>query len=216
MEDIVIIGAGGFGHEVAWLIEEINEASQRWNLRGFIDDDDSLQGKKIGKYEVIGKTESLLTKNLNVVIAVANPFIRQKIYHQLKESKNKFPKLIHPGVIRSDSVSYGKGVIVAAASVIPVDITLEDFVILDRQSNLGHGTRIESFSTLLPSTTISGNVLIESNVLIGTGTTIIQELSIGKNSIIGAGSTVIRDIPKNCTAVGVPAKPIKFHDNTSY
>src|SRR5699024_3863555 len=60
------------------------------------------------------------------------------------------------------------------------------------------------------------NVHIAENVLIGTGTTIIQELSIGKNTIIGAGALVTKDIPQDCTAVGAPAKPIKFHQILSY
>ena len=30
MKDIVIIGAGGIGREVAWIIEEINEVNPMW------------------------------------------------------------------------------------------------------------------------------------------------------------------------------------------
>lgn len=37
MKDIVIIGAGGFGREVAWLIERINNESPTWKIKGFID-----------------------------------------------------------------------------------------------------------------------------------------------------------------------------------
>jgi acetyltransferase-like isoleucine patch superfamily enzyme len=38
-------------------------------------------------------------------------------------------------------------------------------------------------------------------------------LTIGENTIIGAGAVVSKSLPANCTAVGIPAKPIKFHDN---
>ena len=38
-----------------------------------------------------------------------------------------------------------------------------------------------------------------------------QGKSIGRNSIIGAGAVIVSDIPDNCTAVGVPAKPIKYY-----
>jgi acetyltransferase-like isoleucine patch superfamily enzyme len=57
---------------------------------------------------------------------------------------------------------------------------------------------------------IAGNVSIGECVEIGVGTKVIQGKSIGDNSIIGAGAVVVRDIPANCTAVGVPAKPIKI------
>ena len=34
MNNIVIVGASGFGREVAWLIEN----SDKWNVKGFVDD----------------------------------------------------------------------------------------------------------------------------------------------------------------------------------
>ena len=38
MKNIVIIGAGGFGREVQWLLERMNEKEKQWNLLGYIDD----------------------------------------------------------------------------------------------------------------------------------------------------------------------------------
>ncbi len=58
---------------------------------------------------------------------------------------------------------------------------------------------------------MGGNVTIGEGTHIGIGATIIQNINIGKNVIIGAGAVVVTDIPDNCTAVGVPARPIKFH-----
>lgn len=214
MKDIVIIGAGGFGREVAWLIEDINKESLQWNILGYVDDNGAVQDRQIGEYSVLGKLDYLFEKEINVVIAIANPTIRQTIYNKLKNTKNRFPTLVHPSVIYSETVTFGQGVVVSAGTILTVDIIIDDFVLIDRLNNIGHDTRIESFSTLLPSTTISGNVNIENTVLIGSGTTIIQELNIGKNTIIGAGAVVIENIPGDCTAVGVPAKPINYHQNS--
>ncbi len=36
---IIIVGAGGFGREVFWLINEINSYNYEWSIIGFIDDD---------------------------------------------------------------------------------------------------------------------------------------------------------------------------------
>lgn len=35
---LVIIGAGGFGREVCWLVKRINQTKQFWQVEGFIDD----------------------------------------------------------------------------------------------------------------------------------------------------------------------------------
>ena len=38
MQDIAIYGAGGFGKEVACILNKINEIQPTWNLVGFFDD----------------------------------------------------------------------------------------------------------------------------------------------------------------------------------
>ena len=45
MKEIVILGAGDFGKEVAWLIEEINKRNPTYIILGYLDDDE----KKIGQ-----------------------------------------------------------------------------------------------------------------------------------------------------------------------
>lgn len=39
MKKLIIIGASGFGREVAWLVERINKVKETWNLMGFLDDE---------------------------------------------------------------------------------------------------------------------------------------------------------------------------------
>ncbi len=46
---------------------------------------------------------------------------------------------------------------------------------------------------------------------LGTGMQIIQGKTVGAYSILGAGAVTVKGIPGKCTAVGSPAKPIKFH-----
>jgi serine O-acetyltransferase len=50
---------------------------------------------------------------------------------------------------------------------------------------------------------------IGNNVLLGVGSKLLGKLSIGDNVKIGANAVVTKDIPSNCVAVGIPAKPIK-------
>ncbi len=53
-------------------------------------------------------------------------------------------------------------------------------------------------------------VLIKKGARIGTHVYILSGVTIGENSVIGAGAVVANDIPPNCLAAGVPAKPIKY------
>lgn len=211
MKDLVIIGAGGFGTEVAWLIERINHDTPKWNVLGFVDDNESIQGSEINGYKVLGNVDWLKQQNLHVVNAIANPLIKKKVIEKLEGSNNLYPVLIDPSVIYSKSVDFGEGTIICAGAIITVNIKIGKHVIVNLDCTIGHDTSIGNYATILPSVNVSGEINIEEAVSVGTGSAIIQGVSIGENSIIGAGAVVVKDLPSNCTAVGSPAKPIKFH-----
>ena len=43
---LYIIGAGGFGREVSWLVERINADTPSWEIAGFIDDNPVFHGNE--------------------------------------------------------------------------------------------------------------------------------------------------------------------------
>lgn len=211
MKDIVIIGAGGFGREVAWLIEELNKVSNEWNLLGFVDDNEEIQNTEINGYKVVGNLEWLRKQKLNVVCAIGDPLIKKVVMKKLVDSNNSYPVLIHPSVIYSKQVVFGEGSIICAANIITTNIEIGKHVIINLDCTIGHDAKLGDYTTVLPSVNISGFVETEECVSIGTGTAVIQGVKIGRNSVVGAGAVVVKNIPANCTAVGAPAKPIKFH-----
>lgn len=211
MKDLIIFGASGFGREVAWLVKRINSASQEWNILGFIDDDDSLQNEIINGYQVIGKTNDI-TKYTDAfyVCAVGSSKIRQRIVENLKQINPtiKFATLIDPSVEMSDMVEIGEGTIICAHSILTVNISIGNHVIINLDCTVGHDAIIQDFTTLYPSVNVSGMTQIGVGCELGTGMQIIQGKTIGDFSIVGAGAVVVNDIDANCTAVGVPAKSL--------
>lgn len=212
MKDIVIIGTGGFGREVAWLIEDINKVNKEWNIVGFVDDNEDFQGKDVNGYPILGNVDWLKEQELNVVSAIGNPIAKKNIIKRIENSNNIYPVLIHPSVIYSDRVSFGEGTIVCAGSIITVNIEIGAHVIINLDCTIGHDAILGDYTTVLPSVNLSGCVTTGECVNVGTGSALIQGVTIGKNTIIGAGAVVIQDLPSNCTAVGTPAKPIKFNE----
>lgn len=211
MKDIVIVGAGGFGREVAWLIEDINKVNKTWNIIGFVDETTELLGTLVDGYKVVGNIDWLKEQNCFAVLAIGDTQGKKKIVTKLEKSEIKYATLIHPNVISSDRNVFGEGSIICAGTIITVNVKIGNHVIVNINSTIGHEAVIRDFATILPSVKISGAVVVEECVNIGTGSAIIQGKNIGKNTIIGANATVVKDIPENCTAVGSPAKPIKFH-----
>lgn len=210
MNDIVIIGAGGLGQEIASLIEDINKNEASWNLLGYVDDDLSKLGVIENEYEVLGTTSWLYDKSIFIINAIANGEIRERINNFISNTNNKFATLIHPSVIVTSSVQIGEGSILCAGSILTTNIAVGRQVIINYSSTIGHDALLEDYITILPGVNISGYVKAKKGSTFGTGSQVIQGITIGENTIVGAGATVVKDLPANCTAVGVPAKPIKF------
>ena len=210
MKDLYIIGAGGFGREVAWLVERINAVSPTWELKGFIDDNKALCGFMEGGYPVLGDSEFLIQQGeVYAVCAVGTSAVRKRIVEKYQGSQVKFATLVDPSVLYSRRVKIGEGTIICAGSIVTVDIEIGNHVIINLDCTIGHDSRIKDFVTLYPSVNVSGNVLLGECTELGTGMQIIQGKKVAPNTIIGAGSVVVRDIAESGTYVGCPAKRIK-------
>lgn len=210
MKDLYIIGAGGFGREVTWLVERINSVAPTWNLKGFIDDKDSLWGTMEGGYSVLGGAEYLIQQgDVYAICAVGASSVRKKVVEKYTGSQVKFATLIDPSVLISNRVQVGEGTIICAGTIVTVDIQIGNHVIINLDCTIGHDDRIRDFVTLYPSVNVSGNVVLGECTELGTGMQIIQGKTVVANTIIGAGSVVVRDITESGTYVGCPAKKIK-------
>ena len=213
MKKIAIIGAGGFGREVKMLIDQINAVSQKYTFIGYYDDGKE-KGTLINDFPVLGKVSDLnaVSEEIAIVLALGNPVYKKNVVSLIDNSNVTFETLIHPNVlIGNDDVSIGKGTVICAGNIITCNISIKDYVTLNLACTIGHDTILEDFVSLMPGVNVSGEVVLEEAVYVGTGAKIINQVSVGKNTTIGAGAVVSKSLPENCTAVGIPAKPIKFH-----
>ena len=213
MKKIIIIGAGGFGREVKMLINQINDSKPQYEFVGYYDDGID-KGTLINGFPVLGKISDVnnIEETIYVALGLGNPIYKQKVIQELKNKYIIFETLIHPSVlIGLDEVQFGKGVVVCAGSILTCNISIHDFVTINLACTIGHDSILKDFVSIMPGCNISGEVIIDKAVYIGTGAKIINQVSIGENTIIGAGAVVSKSLPANCTAVGIPAKPLKCH-----
>ncbi|MFN2315910.1 MAG: acetyltransferase [Gemmatimonadales bacterium] len=207
---LVIVGASGFGREVAALVADLEAAQPGWDLLGFLDDEPDAPAE-VGGVPVLGGLNWLAARpgQIQVAIGIGSPRIKRLVVARLRDLAAGFPVLIHPGVVRGRNVEFGPGSLVCAGNILTVDIRAGAFLTLNLACTVGHDSRFGDFTTLAPGANISGNVTLGEGCDIGTGSALIQGVTVGEWSIVGAGAVVTRDLPANCTAVGVPAEPVK-------
>ena len=104
---------------------------------------------------------------------------------------------IHPGaqIGRRFCIDHGMGIVIGETAEIGDD------VMLFHQVTLG-GTGKDKGKR---------HPTIENNVIISAGVKVLGPIVIGENSKIGANAVVLHDIPKNATAVGIPAKVVRLN-----
>ena len=82
-------------------------------------------------------------------------------------------------------------------------------IVIHKKAKIGKGCVISQNVTIGGTSGCNGLPIIGNYVDIGAGAKIIGNVKIGDYAIIGAGAVVTKDIPKNATAVGVPARILK-------
>lgn len=212
IKSVVIVGAGGFGREVLQIFKDQNKVSRRWNILGFIDENQGLHGRVVNGYPVLGGCDWLekhRNDNLGCVVAIGICETRRKVVEKLEKIGVHFYNAIHPSVIMWEPVELGYDVILQAGSLLSVNTKIGNHVQLNSNATIGHDAVVGDYCTIGPRVDINGNDRLSEGVYVGSGATFIQGISVGEWTTIGAGAVVVKDIPGKVVAVGVPAKVIK-------
>jgi len=213
MKKIAIIGAGGFGREVACLINAINEKSKEWDFIGFFDDvKDIGYENEYGK--VLGRIKDLNSypESLAVVIAIAKPSAIEVIVKSITSPNIYFPNLIAPDIIFFDknNMSLGQGNIIGFGCSISCNVRIGNFNIFNCFISIGHDTKIGDYNAVMPSTKISGDITIGDRNFFGASSVILEKLTIGNDTTIGANSLIFRNTKDKNTYIGNPASIVKL------
>ena len=206
---IVIVGAGGFAREVAWLLREIGG----WDLCGFV----------VGDLDKLGAHDSAVLGDYGwlhahrdafdaLAIGIGAPASRLHVAADLEPEFGPecWPALVHPNVrYDASSCEIGHGVLLCAGVIGTVNLRILPFAMVNLACTIGHEAVIGRGSVLNPTVNLSGGVTLGDGVLVGTGAQILQYLTVGDGATVGAGAVVTRGVSAGVTVVGAPAKPLE-------
>lgn len=213
IDQVVIIGAGGFGRETLDVLraqDKVGEAAVLQRFLGFLDDGtpDTALLARLGAAH-LGPVEHLSQlPGARYLIGVGDPKARQMLDERATALGAEATSAIHRSASYSD-VEFGPGAVVTAGVRLTNNIRVGRHVHLNLNCTVGHDAVLGDYVTVNPLASISGNVTIGDRVNVGTGANIIQNVTVGDDAVIGAGAVVLKDVPAGATVVGVPARPLR-------
>lgn len=206
MTDIIIVGAGGCGREVANWIEDINKIEPAWNILGFLDDNpDAFKGCPC-KYQIIGTIKAHVPrKNVKYAMGIASPAVKKLLGSAMMDKGAEFTSIIHPSVHVYSEFDLGVGLVAYPNAKIATGCRIGDFVTL-QSTILGHDAVLEDYVTVSSSCGITGGAILHEGCFIGDHACTAVGIEIGAWSYVGIGSVVIREVPENTRVFGNPAR----------
>ena len=211
MDALIIAGAGGFGREVYWLVEEINRHNPAWDVLGFLDDDpEALRGVDFPA-RVLGPIDSYASvADAFAVCAMGSPKTRKQVVQRMGSLGAKWATLAHPTTFFGTGSSVGEGCIFFPYAGITVNVTVGRHVTFNNKAVAGHDVTIGDFCTLSSLVDVNGQAALEEGVFLGSHAVVLPKARVGAWAQVGAGSVVLRRVDPETTVMGVPAKPIRF------
>jgi len=210
MLDLVILGCGGLGREVADIVDAINAVEPTWRLVGLADDNPSPEDiERLARTEhsVLRRPDyELLPEGTAYVIGVGSGATRRLIADRLESLGWSAAVLVHPSVTTGADVQLGAGTVLCAGVRVTTNVRLGRHVHVNGNSTVGHDTSLGDFVTVNPLVAISGAVQAGEEATFGTHSAILQGLTVGPRSFVGAGACVVRDVPAETIVKGVPAR----------
>ncbi len=211
MKNLVIIAAGGCGREVLQWAKDINRKEERWNIKGFLDDNpDALKGK-ICSVPVLSSVDDYMIEGEDeFVCCIGNSEVRKRVVEKMKARGARFVSIIHPSAVIADSCTLGEGVIIYPYALISDNAVIGDGCIINMYSSVAHDSVLGEYCTISAHCDVTGMCKLGDRVFMGSTSQIVPGTKVGDDVYICAGSTVMTRVRNGLKMLGNPAKIVKF------
>tara|TARA_Y100000589_G_scaffold162184_1_gene154136 strand:- start:146 stop:808 length:663 start_codon:yes stop_codon:yes gene_type:complete len=194
------------------LAKEIYDLAKRtgMNSNNILFVDDKLFGNKFTSDMVDILSEDQLIAKYNkedkVIVASGEPSVRENLFTNLSNKDFNFGILIDPTSIISPSAVIKTGTIICDFCSISSDTFIDNNVLINRQSIIGHDIKIAPHAVISSTVNLGGSVTVGKASYVGMGAHVREDLKIGAYSIISMGSIVHKDVKDETIVMGNPAR----------
>lgn len=214
MNKLIIIGGYGNGTVVQSTVEDINEKGKKWEILGFLNDNETgnINGVpvlgKINKYEI---QKYLNDPEVYFFYTLISVKLNYKFLPKLLELGipiERFATIIHPTAVVSKFAKIGFGVCIQPFVSVGPNVKIGNHIQIFALSLIGHGAILDDYSYIANNACIGADVHLKEGAYLGTNATTLEDISLGKWSITGIGTVVLKDVPDYAKVVGNPSRQI--------
>jgi acetyltransferase EpsM len=206
MKQIIILGAGGYAKQIAWILRRKGNDRVVGMLDETTDNRRSYKDVPIrNRIELI--FETIGNDDVELLCGVGDIELRER-WVNTYSSNYRFATVIDPTSLISPDSKIGRNVVILGHTVCSCDCEISDHVNINWLCLVSHDVRIDAFTDISSGVKLTGGVTVGKRCNVGTNAVVIPGITIKDNCTIGAGAVVTTDIPENSTAVGIPARVI--------
>ena len=206
---LIIVGGGGFGHEVASWAADCHAAASLPPASGYLDDEDrGPLGRGVPHIGSVADYQP--AEGDRLLLAVGAPDTKRKLVDLLRPRGALFATLIHPTAIIGSNCRHDEGVIICPLAMNTANTHMGSFATLLTFSGLGHDARVGAFSTVSSHVDLMGHATVGEGVFIGSGARVMPGVTVGDGARIGANVVAQRNVAAGMTLFTLPAKSLKM------
>lgn len=193
--DIIIVGAGGFGREIlSWLETD----PRNFKIKGFLSPNKTdLDGYKNMPPILGSEIDYKIAEGDLFILAVGDIPLKEKIASKLKERGAKFANYVHHTAYVANNVTYGEGAVVGPLTCVSNNAKIGNFVTINASCMIGHDATLEDYSVVSPQSGMMGFSKLSYKSFLAAHCVIAPKIVVGSNVVISANTTILRDVPDN-------------------
>jgi sugar O-acyltransferase (sialic acid O-acetyltransferase NeuD family) len=207
VHDLIIVGAGGFGHEVhAWLWDAFSP--EEYRFKGFLGrKDECAAGDAVVKWLADPETYQPQA-NDRFILAIGDLTARRRIAETLQSRRAQFVTFRHPTSVIAATATIGAAAVIYPYATVSHNAVVGDFVHLSLYASVGHDAHVGANCYLSPYATLNGQARLGRDGFLGSHACVGPGAHVGERSKVCAGSCALRNVPADSFVVGVPGRVV--------